>query len=58
MRIFTCLVVMTATLGGSNRSIARVTMRTSSSRACVANCIDQGEFFCASGDFKEGVCCD
>ena len=37
---------------------ARVTMITTSGRACRANCIDQGQFFCAAEDFEVGICCD
>ena len=36
----------------------RVTMSTTSGRACRSNCIDEGQFFCVSKDFQDGVCCD
>ena len=39
-------------------STTRVTLSTTSGRACVANCIDKDLFFCASEDFREGLCCD
>ena len=36
----------------------KVTMSTTSARACRANCIDQDQYFCVNEDFSEGVCCD
>ena len=42
---------------GHLRSL-RVTMTTTSARACRSNCIDQNQFFCVSEDFEDGVCCD
>ena len=50
------LVALLATY--ENAVNARVTMSTTSGRACRANCIDQGQFFCAADDFEDGICCD
>ena len=36
----------------------RVTMSTTSGRACRGNCIRQGHFFCATEKLDGGVCCD
>ena len=36
----------------------KITQSSSSARACRSNCLDQGQFFCASQDFSAGVCCD
>ena len=36
----------------------RVTLSTASGRACRANCLNKGHFFCVTDDFQDGVCCD
>ena len=59
MRLFTWLVaIVVALVASTGSSHARVTMQTGSGRACAANCIDKGGFFCANAGFTEGVCCD
>ena len=41
----------------SLRSLAIVSS-TASGRACRANCLDQGLYFCVASDHQSGVCCD